>query len=150
MTVSLKRDLFLRKMDTQCRTVYTESIPLTDGKDAHDVERIVVLGDRIGLFTSLQNKSAKTSGLYYQVYSESNMSPIGKRVRLAEMDIERKRNTGGSDVVVSPDSSKVLVHQHLPNVQVGRERFRLKVFDAGMNLLWEREMDRIRPGREAQ
>lgn len=141
MTVAVKRDLFLRKMDTRYRTVYQKSLALKDGKDTHELEHIEVLDDRIVVFTSLLNKSAKTYGLYYQVYGESNLAPMGRRVRLAEMDIERKRNTGGFEVLVSPDRSKVLVHQHLPNVKVGRERFRLKVFDADMNPLWDRELD---------
>jgi len=33
MTVAVKRDLFLRKMDTRYRTVYQKSLALKDGKD---------------------------------------------------------------------------------------------------------------------
>ncbi len=141
MTVSLKKETFLRKMDKQHRTVYQELVPLKVGKDDHELERIEVLDDRVVVFTSHLNKKDKTYTLYYRLFDEARMRPQGGPVRLADMDIERKKNAGSFQVTVSPDGSKVLINQQLPYAKQGRERFRLKVLDNDMAPLWDRDVD---------
>jgi len=120
---------------------YKKLIPLKYDKDQHSLEEVFVLGDRILVFTTFFDKKEKTNTLYMRVYNESNMSPVGRKQRMATIDVEKKRNTGSFSVRTSPNEGMVLIHQSLPAKREDRERYSLKVFDAEMNPSWDREVE---------
>jgi hypothetical protein len=141
MTVEVKKETFLRKMDHKFRTVYQKLLPLTFDKNEHTLKEVVVFGDQILVFTTFLDKKAKTTSVYLRRYNEADMKPQGRIQRLATIDVESRRNTGASDVRISPNKQAVLIGQLLPFDKEGREKFDLKVYDKDMNPLWEQSVE---------
>lgn len=141
MLMTTKKELFLQKTNASHKVEYKKLIPLKYDKDQHSLEDVFVLGDRVLVFTTFFDKKEKTNTLYMRVYNESNMTPMGRNQRMATIDVEKKRNTGSFSVRTSPDEEVVLIYQSLPYDKDGRERYSLKVFDAEMNPLWDREVE---------
>lgn len=141
MTTYLKKETFLRKMDLRYKTVYQKLIPLTIDKAEHSLEDIAVFGDRILVFTENYDKKAKQRTLFLRVFNEEDMSPLGKPQVLASMDAEKRSNSGGFSVHLSPNEEVILVSQMLPYEKEGYERFSLNVYDQEMNPMWERKVD---------
>lgn len=141
MTVFVKKEIFLRKMDNKHRTVYQKLIPLTIDKNDHVLKEVVVFGEKILVFTTFLDKKDKSVSLYMRAFNEVDMKPQGRMQKLASMDVEKRRNTGASSVRVSPNKQAVLISQVLPYEKEARERFNLKVYDNDMTLLWDRNVE---------
>lgn len=141
MTVQLKKETFIRKMDADHNVVYQKLLPMKVGKNEHALKEVVVFGDKILLFTTYFDKKDKSITVYMRTFNEANMDPLGVTEELSSMDAERRRNTGGSLVRVSPNDRAVLIGQFVPFDKEGSERFDLKVFDAGMAPLWQRSVE---------
>ena len=148
MTVQLKKETFIRKMDTIHRVVYQKLLPLTIDKNDHSLKEVVVFGDKILVFTTFLDKKNKTTSVYLRTFNEADMKPIGRLKKLSTMDVESKRNTGANKVRTSPGASAVLVAQVLPYDKEANEKFDLKVFDADMNPLWEQSVTLPYPDKE--
>jgi hypothetical protein len=141
MTVRLKKELFIRKMDTRHKVVYQKVLPLEIDKKDHSLERIVLADDKIIVFTSFFDKKENRNTLYGRVFNAGDMSPAVRLQKLATMDVERRRNQGSFSVHVSPNDRMILVHQRLPFEKEGHERFELKVLDTGLQVQWEQRVD---------
>lgn len=141
MTVAVKKETFIRKMDNHHKVVYQKLLPMKIDKNDHGLERIVLAGDKILVFTNFLDKKSKQNSLYCRVFNESDMSPSGRLQKLSSMDVEKRRNAGSFDVSISPDEKLILVNQSLPFEKEGRERFSLKVFNDEMQMQWERNID---------
>ena len=140
MTVRIKKEVFLRKMDLSYRTVYQSPIPLKVGNEEQSLHSVKVFGDRILVFSTVHDKREKTRSMYLRVFDEVNMKPLGRKQRIAKMDVE-KRSLGRFRVRVSPDGGSIAIVQLLPYEKEGREKFSLKVFDEQMDLQWERDVE---------
>ncbi|MCW5898143.1 MAG: hypothetical protein KIT10_02650 [Flavobacteriales bacterium] len=141
MTVSVKKEVFLRKMDSKHRTVYQKLIPLTFDRNDHTLKEVVLFGDKLLVFTTFLDKKDKSTSVYLRTFSEADMKPLGRIRKLSTIDVASRRNTGASQVRVSPGDKAVLVSQLLPFDKDGSERFELKVFDTEMNPIWERSVE---------
>jgi hypothetical protein len=148
MTIWVKKEMFVQKMDLNHRRVYQKVVPLEMDKDEHYLERIQLFGDRILVFTSYFNKKEKTNTLYLRTFNAEDMKPVQKLKRVCSLDVERKRAQGGFDVRVSPDDKFLLVVQHLPVDKSDRERVKLFVYDGEMNMNWEQEVSVPYPDNE--
>lgn len=148
MTVQLKKETFIRKMDTSHRVVYQKLLPLTIDKNEHSLKNVVVFGDQLLVFTTFFDKTNKTIATYMRSFSEVDMKPIGRLQKLSSMDVESRRNRGFYDVVVSPGKKTVLVSQLLPFEKGASEKFELKVYSADMSPLWERSVSLPYPDEE--
>ncbi|MCB0763138.1 MAG: hypothetical protein R2815_10315 [Flavobacteriales bacterium] len=141
MTVTLKKETFLRKMDTRHKVVYQKLVPMEIDKDDHALKEIVVVGERILVFSTFYDKKEKLNSLYLRVFNEADMKPVGRIQRLAKMDAEKRRTSGYFTVRTSPNDEVILISRMLPFEKEGRERFSLNVYDAQMNPTWERNVD---------
>lgn len=141
MSVFLKKERFIRKMDMNYKVVYQKVLPMEIDRDDHLIERTVLAGDRILVFTSHFDKREKQNALYVRVFEEATMAPVGRLRKIMSMDVDRKRYQGGFSIHVSPDEQVVLVHQQLPFVKEGHERYDLKVYGTNMEPKWERSVD---------
>ena len=141
MSVFLKKERFIRKMDLRHRVVYQKVLPMEIDRDDHTMERTVLAGENILVFTSFFDKPTKQNNLFVRVYREKDMAPVGRIQKILTMDVEKKRNQGGFSVHTSPNDQRILVHQHLPFQKEGYERFEIKVYDMAMDLQWERQVE---------
>ena len=140
MLMRVKKEVFLQKMNSSHKSIYKKLIPFKIGKEEHSSEGVVVLTDRILVFSSFMDKKTKTNTLYMRVFNESNMAPMGKMQKMASFDVEKKRNTGSFSVTISPNEKVVLVYLNLPFEKDDNERFSLKVYDMEMSPMWDREV----------
>lgn len=140
MLMNVKKEVFLQKMNASHKSIYKKLVPYRIGKDEHTGEGVVVLADRILVFSSFMDKKTKTNNLYMRVFDESNMAQIGRIQRMASFDVEKKRNAGTFSVTISPDEKLVLLYLNLPFEKNDNERFSLKVYDMEMNPMWDREV----------
>ncbi|MEO8591426.1 MAG: hypothetical protein ABI432_18745 [Flavobacteriales bacterium] len=136
-----KKELFIEKMDFSLAVVYKKLVPLEIGKDDHELEKVVVFGDRILVFTTSYDGKANTNGLFLRIFSAEDMVQQGAMQRLASIDAESKRDKGGFEISFSPDEKIVLVSQNVPYEKDTKERFDLKIFDMNMALMWQREVE---------
>ena len=141
MTVVQKKEIFLRKMDARHHIVYQKLVPMEINKDDHSMKEIMVIGDRILVFSTFYDKKEKQNSLYLRVFSEADMSPVGRIQRLAAMSAERRSSAGYFTVRTSPNEEVILINQLVPFEKEGRERFKLNVYDKEMTPMWERSVD---------
>jgi hypothetical protein len=141
MTVTIKRERFIRKMDQNHGIVYQDLLPLTIDKVKHELNDILLVGDRILVFTEVLDKKAGSNNMYLRAFRASDMDPIGSLQLVSSMDIADKRQKGTFEVRISPDEAYVLIMESLPNEKDAPERFGLKVYDRGMNLVWNKSVE---------
>ncbi|MBL7950963.1 MAG: hypothetical protein JNM62_04530 [Flavobacteriales bacterium] len=141
MTVFMKKERFVRKMDTGHRVQYQKLLPMEIGKNDHVLERIVLSGDKIIVFSSFFDKKEKQNSLYGRTFNASDMSPAGEMQKLSSFSVERNRNQGSFSVHASPNDEVFLVYQSLPYEKEGHERFELKVLDNDLKTTWEQRVD---------
>jgi hypothetical protein len=138
LTVFMKKELFVQKMDNRNKRIYHKVLPMKVDRQDHEMERILLFGDRILVFTRHFNKSVKTNDLYLRMFSEADMKPIGKAVVIGSIDVEKNRRKGSFEVRISPDEKALAVIQQFPFEKGASERFKLAVYDEQMLLVWER------------
>ncbi len=141
MTMQVKKEVFLQKMDLNNKKVYQKLLPMKVNKDDHSLQRIDVFGDRILVFSTFYDKKEKTNDLYLRIFNEQDMSPQGGLQRLATIDVDSKRSKGGFSVQVSPNEQVILISQLLPYAKEEKERFNFKVYDNEMNAIWDQNVD---------
>jgi hypothetical protein len=97
------------------------------------------IGGQLYLFTSYNNQAQKKNYLFYQTLSK-RLQPARSLVKIAEIDTRSKSNTGSFNLLVSRDSSKVLLYNQLANKKREPEQFALRVFDNQLNPIWSRDI----------
>lgn len=104
-----------------------------------DFEDAVMIGGEIYLFTSFNNQAQKKNYLFYQKVSK-RLQPSRELVMVAEVEARNKEKEGAFKVLLSSDSSKVLLYSQLPYQKRDPERFALHVFDNQMQKAWSRDI----------
>lgn len=134
-----KKEVFLQRMDLNMKAIYQKPIDLELDKKDLSLEGIHVTKERIIVFTSFYDKKNDQNDLYMRTYDPQDFSPKTRIDKIARIPAEKAKNKGGFHVHVSPDDSKVLVEIEVPREKGAREKFIVKVFDAEMQQLWERD-----------
>lgn len=104
-----------------------------------DFEDVVMIGGQLYLFTSFNNQAQKKNYLFCQKVS-GRLQPSRDLAMISEVEARNKGREGSFNLVISSDSSRVLLHSQLPYQKKDPERFALNVFDGQMNKLWSRDI----------
>jgi hypothetical protein len=119
---------------------YSVELDLGKGNKKREYERIVQIKDKLYLFTSENESATKLNVLYAQQLDKASLQPAPERVRITQMEYERRRNDGGFDFRLSADSSGLLVHYALPYDKGSPEKFGFLVYDRNLKLRWQKHV----------
>ena len=139
MTMNKKKDLLVQKVDGDLRAKYSKVLDLELDKKDLDLEQMMVLGDRILVFTSFYDKKADQRTLYLRTFGADDMVPQGGWERIAQYAAEKERQ-GGFGLTVSQNLKHILVYVRLPYEKEMPEKFQLQVFSDAMEPEWEQEI----------
>lgn len=139
MTMRTKKTFLVQKMNGDMKSLYSKPLDLELNKKDLFLQDIKLAGEKILVFASIYDKKADMNMLYLRMFDEGNMQPTTGWDKIAEFPSE-KAYSGRFDMYTSPDDSKVLVTILLPYQKEEREKFQLRVYDKGMNLLWDRDV----------
>ncbi|NRB46719.1 MAG: hypothetical protein HRU41_03525 [Saprospiraceae bacterium] len=131
--------VFLERYDDRLRLKKSQKIDLRYRNKKRAFEDVVKIGGQLYLFTSFNNQVKKKNYLFYQKVSHRLM-PSRDIVKIGEIDTRSKYREGDFDLVLSRDSSKVLIYNQLPYQKNEPERFTLRVFDDQLNEEWTRDI----------
>ncbi|GJM34157.1 MAG: hypothetical protein DHS20C18_31580 [Saprospiraceae bacterium] len=104
-----------------------------------DFEDMVMVGGSIYLLTSFNNEAKKKNYLFLQKLSD-RLIPSRELELIGEIDTRNKYREGGFDLILSRDSSKVLVYNQLPYQRNEPERFTLRVFNNQFESMWTKDI----------
>lgn len=102
-------------------------------------ENVAKIGGKLYLFTSFHNQAQKKNYLFYQSLSK-RLNPSKSLTKIAEIDTRNLSNTGEFNLLISEDSTKVLLYNQLANKKREPEQFALRVLDDQLSLLWSRDI----------
>ena len=108
------------------------------GKD-RNFEDVLMVGGQLYLFTSYNNQAQKKNYLFYQKLSK-RLQPSRQLKKIAEIDTRNKSLTGSFNLLISEDSSKVLLYNQLANKKKEPEQFALRVLDNQLQPIWSRDI----------
>ncbi len=135
----LKGDqVFLERYDDRLRLKKSQQIDLRYKNKKRMFEDVVKIGGQLYLFTSFHNQVKKKNYLFYQKLSD-RLVPSRNLTKVGEIDTQT-RYGGDFDLVLSRDSSKVLIYNQLPYQKNEPERFTVRVFDDQLEELWTKEI----------
>ena len=130
---------YIEYYDNEMRLRKSEQMDLKYKGKRRDFEDVAMIGGQLYLFTSFNNQAQKKNYLFYQKVSK-RLQPSKDLVMLAEVEAQNKAKEGSFNLVISSDSSKVLLYSQLPYQKRDPERFALNVFDQQMNKVWSRDI----------
>lgn len=135
-----REKFFLEYYDAESlRLQRSTELPLRHkGKDMV-YESTLMLGDQFHFFTSYNNQAQKTNYLFYRTFDQQ-LNPVGQLTKIAEMDSRNVANTGDFNLLLSEDSTKLLLYNQLANKRSEPERFALRVLDTDLQLLWKKDI----------
>lgn len=130
---------YLEYYDTGMRLRKSEQLDLKYKGKRRDFEDVAMIGGQLYLFTSFNNQAQKKNYLFYQKVSK-RLQASKDLVMISEVEAPNKAREGAFNLVISGDSSKVLLYSQLPYQKKDPERFAISVFDNQMNKLWSRDI----------
>lgn len=115
--------------------------PEVNGKDSY-VERIIFWNNELFVFHSYADKKTDENTLYLQKVDKKSLKLESQITEIASINFSGKtrRNSGNYNVIVSDDSSKLLVYYQLPYDKGEPEQFGFHAFDSKMNKLWSKDV----------
>jgi hypothetical protein len=120
--------------DANLKTIGSNDIVKSATEGENDVfEGLFALPDKLVLFKSGWEKKTGNGISYYPISADGKK---GEGKELARFPAEKMMNTGGFNVNVSPDGSKIVVQCEMPFVKDSLEHTMIYVFDNNFKQLW--------------
>ncbi len=102
---------------------------------------IVMVGRQLYLITSFHNEAKKKNYLFRQKIHNTRLTTSERDLELiSEIDTRSTLRDGTFDIILSKDSSKLLIYNKLPTKNREAERFNLKVYDDAFGLMWSKDI----------
>lgn len=141
MLMQKKRKIYLERYDNKLNFKKIAELKLTDYRGyKRYTENIIQAGDKLFLFSSVQNRKAKKNILLVQTINKKTLLPNRKIQEIATINYERRWNSGSFQSYISPDSSKIAVYYQLPYERGEREQFGFYIFDQELNEISKRKV----------
>ncbi|MBV6653970.1 MAG: hypothetical protein KI786_09465 [Mameliella sp.] len=132
-------EVFIEQYDNQQRLKRSVELPLKYKQKWRSFEDLVKIGNNFYFFTSFNNEAQKKNYLFYQKLN-SKLQPERNLSKIAEIPAANRARTGAFNLLLSQDSSKVLLYSQLDNKRKEPERFAIRVFDNQMQELWSKNI----------
>mgnify|MGYP006268641477 CR=1 FL=1 len=131
--------VFVEQYDNKQRLKRSVELGLKYKGKRRAFEDVVKIGGTFYFFTSFNNEAQRKNYLFYQPLNR-RLQPARKLVKIADIPAANKARPGAFNLLISEDSSKVLLYSQLDNKKREPERFALRVFDNQLNPLWQRNI----------
>jgi len=102
-------------------------------------EDVVKIGGKLYFFTSFLNQAHRVNYLFCQTLND-RLQPQRDIRKVSEVPAPNQARPGTFNLLLSKDSSKVLLYSQLDSKKKEPERFSLRVFDREMQLQWKKEI----------
>lgn len=132
-------EVFIEQYDNQQRLKRSVELPLKYKRKWREFEDLVKIGGEFYFFTSFNNEAQKINYLFYQKLN-SRLQPERSLKKIAEIPAANRARTGAFNLLLSQDSSKVLLYSQLDSKRKEPERFAIRVFDNQMQELWSKNI----------
>lgn len=132
-------EAYVEYYDSNMKLRRSEKLDMKYKGKRRDFEDVMKIGGELYLFTSFNNAAQKKNYLFYQKLNR-RLQPSRELVKIGEIDARNKEQGGAFKLVLSRDSSKVLLYNQLPSIKREPERFALQVFDQQLQQLWQRDI----------
>lgn len=139
--------VFIEQYDDDQKLMRSQRLELKYKGKRRTFQDVVKIGSQFYFFTSFLNKAKKTNYLFYQTLN-NRLLPSRKLTKASEVTAPNEGRPGDFNVLISSDSSKVLIYSKLDSRNKEPERFSLRVFDHQMQPIWAKEV--ILPYNERQ
>lgn len=132
---------FIYKCDLNNTIVKKTELELINGKKELQFEGILMLRDKIFVFSSFQNSKDKKHYLFVQNFNPNTVELLDNIKLAAELDYSgfSKFNSTIFHIEASPDSTKVLIFYSLLNKKSEELRSGINVYDSNLNTLWKND-----------
>lgn len=132
-------EAYVEYYDSNMKLGRSQELDLKYKGKRRDFEDVIKIGGQLYLFTSFNNQAQKKNYLFYQKLSP-RLQPSKDLVKIAEIGARNKDKEGAFNLVLSRDSSRVLLYNQLPNNKRDPERFALRVFDNQLQETWSQDI----------
>ena len=131
---------YIETYDGKNRLTKSRKLALTyKGKDL-DFEDLVMFNKQLYLLTSFNNEAKKMNYLFYQKVDKNRLIPEREMHYLAEIETKNIVEEGLFDVVISEDSTHLLIYNELPYRKNAPEEFAFRVYDNDFQLQWQKDI----------
>lgn len=122
--------------------ITSEEVELDQQNQDLNLEMMIHLNGKLLMFTSFANKKTAKNYLFYQEINKKTLKVSSELKKIVEIDISEGsvRNSGEFGFSLSRDSSKLLIFNTLPFNKSEDKSFGYSVFDANMNLIWQKNV----------
>lgn len=131
--------IYVEYYDSEMKLRRSQEMELKYKGKRRDFEDVIKIGGQLYLFTSFNNQAQKKNYLFYQKLSP-RLQPSKELAKIAEIDARNREKEGAFKLLLSRDSSRVLLYNQLPSNKREPERFALRVFDNQLRELWSRDI----------
>ncbi|MBR9919714.1 MAG: hypothetical protein GYB31_02680 [Bacteroidetes bacterium] len=139
--VSYANAIYLEKYNADLEMEKSQKISLKTKGKTRDFEAVFHLNDGFYLFSSFYNQAHENRYLFVQQIDQKRLLPSKDMQMIGESPGKGKALSRGFDFRFSADSSKMLIYNQIPQKSQEPERFHLRVFDDGLNLMWSRKVE---------
>ena len=134
-----KERVYVEFYDSNQKLKRSQEMELKYKGKLREFEDVVMVGGKLYLLTSFNNQVKKKNYLFSQQLSK-RLIPSKTLVKIGEIDSRNIFREGEFDLVISRDSSKVMLYNQLPYQKNEPERFAFRVFDNQFNELWTKDI----------
>ena len=137
---SARKEFDLIHFNAKMKEINRSTIELKVGKDLHGYEKLYYKNGELVLFTSLGNKKADFSKLFYQKIQLKTLKPTKQIIQVDEA--VSKRGTSPFIINFSSDGSKLLVYKSNSVDKDEPLSYGVKILNAAGNLsvIWEKDL----------
>ncbi len=132
---------YIELLDDQLYLKTSTQLNLKDIEKGLEQEGLIYFNDEILLLTSKRDRTTKVNTLYMQKVNKTLLKPAKKRIKLGEIEFERRNNAGTFSYVISNDEKKLLIYYNMPYEKASPEKFGIHVLDESLATIWDREME---------
>jgi len=139
--VAGKHKVFIEKYDSEMNMVKSEDITLKYKNKQLEYEDMIIINNNLFLLSSFHNRAKKKNYLFSQMINMRNLSASKTLNKIGEIETRSANKDGTFGVMISRDSSKILIYNELPYKKGQPERFSLKVYNDNFDAVWDRNIN---------
>jgi hypothetical protein len=131
--------VFIEQYNAEQKLVRSQPLELKYKGKRRAFQDVVKIGGRLYFFTSFLNEAQKINYLFYQTLN-NKLLPSRKLTKVSQVPAANEGRPGNFNLLVSQDSSKVLIYSQLDSRNKEPKRFSLHVFDDQMQPIWDKKV----------